>query len=210
MSTITIIGSGNMARGIATRALAGGRSIQILATNPAEASTLASRLGRHSTSGAVGDQISGEIVVLAVPYSAAAQVVTQYGESLSGKVIIDITNPVDFATFDSLVTPPDSSAAEEIAKVAPAGSSVVKAFDTTFAATLVAGNVAGQTLDVLIAGDDAAAKAKVAELVQAGGLGPLDAGPLRRARQLEHVGYLHMLLQETLGTNYGSALRFIG
>jgi predicted dinucleotide-binding enzyme len=69
--------------------------------------------------------------------------VSPYGHQLDGKVIVDITNPVDFATFDSLVTPAQSSAAEEIAKVAPAGAKVVEAFNTTFAGTLLTGQVAG-------------------------------------------------------------------
>ena len=66
---------------------------------------------------------------------------------------------------------------------------VVKAFNTTFGGTLVAGEVAGQKLDVLSAGDDADAKQKVAQLVSDGGLRPLDAGPLARAQQLEQLGF---------------------
>ncbi len=86
---------------------------------------------------------------------------------------------------------------------------MVKAFNTTFAATLVAGEVAGQPLDVLLAGDDADAKAQVAALVEAGGMRPIDAGPLRRARQLEHLGFLHMALQEALDSGYGSAVKLL-
>jgi predicted dinucleotide-binding enzyme len=67
-------------------------------------------------------------VVLAIPYGAVAGAVSEYGERLSDKVIVDITNPVDFESFEGLVTPPDSSAAEEIAKLVPKGASVVKAF----------------------------------------------------------------------------------
>jgi NADPH-dependent F420 reductase len=208
MSSVSILGSGSMARGIATRALAGDNSVQILDRDPGKAAALAGELTGQVTSGRLGDPLSGDIVVLAVPYPAAAPLVTQYGDQLDGKVLVDITNPVDFATFDSLVTPADSSAAEEIAKAAPAGASVVKAFNTTFAATLVAGEVAGQPLDLLIAGDDENAKAAVARLAEAGGLRPVDAGPLRRARQLEHAGFLHMTLQQPLGTGFGSALRF--
>jgi predicted dinucleotide-binding enzyme len=70
--------------------------------------------------------------------------------------------------------------------------------------------VAGQPLDVLIAGDDEQAKRAVAELARDGGLRPVDAGPLRRARQLEQAGFLHMALQEPLGTGFASALRFLG
>ena len=93
-------------------------------------------------------------------------------------------------TFDGLVTPLDSSAAEELAAKLPSGAKVVKAFNTTFAGTLVAGEVAGQPLDVFIAGDDDEAKETVAGLVRAGGLNPIDAGPLRRARELERLGFL--------------------
>jgi 8-hydroxy-5-deazaflavin:NADPH oxidoreductase len=74
---------------------------------------------------------------LALWYDAALPVVQQYGDALAGKTIVDITNPVDVSTFDGLVTPAGSSAAEEIAKAAPAGANVVKAFNTTFAGTLV-------------------------------------------------------------------------
>lgn len=86
---------------------------------------------------------------------------------------------------------------------------MVKAFNTTFAGTLVDGEVAGQPLDVFIAGDDADAKETVAELARGGGLNPIDVGPLRRARELERMGFLHMALQDGLGTGYGSAVKVI-
>ncbi|HNE06126.1 MAG TPA: hypothetical protein PLT08_16485, partial [Anaerolineales bacterium] len=86
---------------------------------------------------------------------------------------------------------------------------VVKAFNTTYAGTLVAGEVAGQKLDVFIAGDDADAKAKVAQIVTDGGMRAVDAGPLSRARQIEGMQLLHIVLQGTLGTNWGSALKII-
>jgi predicted dinucleotide-binding enzyme len=124
-------------------------------------------------------------------------------------VVVDITNPVDWQTFDGLVTPPESSAAEEIQKAAPGGARVVKAFNTTFAGTLVEGQVAGQPLDVFIAGDDRGAKEKVAQLVRDGGLVAIDAGPLRRARQLEGLGFLGMTLQQPLGLNFRSAWKLI-
>ena len=123
---------------------------------------------------------------------------------------MDITNPVDVSTFHGLVTPAGSSAAEEIAKAAPAGANVVKAFNTTFAGTLVPAQVAGQPLDVLVAADDAEAKQAVLALIEAVGLRGIDAGPLRRARELEALGFLHMTLQESLGTNYASTVKLLG
>ena len=199
---VTIIGAGNMARGIGTRVLAGGNDLELVARNAAAAAALADELG-----GTVGDAVSGEAVVLAVPYAAVADVVGEHGGALRGKIIVDISNPVDWATFDGLVTPSDSSAAEEIAKLLPEGTPVVKAFNTNFAATLSAGEVAGQPLDVLLAGDDADAKETVASFVEAGGLRPLDVGPLRRARQLEQLGFLHITAQEPLGAGFGSAIK---
>jgi 8-hydroxy-5-deazaflavin:NADPH oxidoreductase len=120
---------------------------------------------------------------------------------------VDITNPVDTETWDRLATPPGTSAAEEVAQLVPDGTSVVKAFNTTFANTLVAGEVEGRKLDVFIAGDDEDGKQKVAKLVSDGGLRPIDSGPLARAQQLEHLGFLHITLQQPLGLGFASTLK---
>ena len=208
---VTIIGTGNMARGIGTRVPAGGHAVTLVGTEAGKAESLATELqGAAQNGGSVvastGAAIDGDVVVLAVPYAAAASIVQQYADQLAGKVIVDITNPVDFSTMSPAVAP-GTSGAEEIAKVAPAGAKVVKAFNTTFAGTLVAGQVVGHSLDVLIAGDDADAKAATSELVSSGGLRAIDAGPLQRARQLEALGLLHMALQFTLNTGFGSAVK---
>jgi predicted dinucleotide-binding enzyme len=211
---VTIFGTGNMARAIGTRVLAGGHGLTVLGTSREKAEGLADEIrgaapaGAAVSAGTSGDPIDADVVVLAVWYAAAAPIVAGYGDALSGKIVVDITNPVDPQTYDRLVTPPDSSAAQEI-QAASSGARVVKAFNTTFAGTLAAGEVAGQPLDVLIAGDDAEAKAAVARLVEDGGLRAIDAGPLARARELEAVGFLHMGVQGALGTGYGSAVKFI-
>ena len=149
------------------------------------------------------------MVVLAVPYDAAVTVLREYGEVLSGKTVVDITNPVDWQTFDGLVTPGDSSAAEEIQKGAPEGVGLVKAWNTTFAGTLVAGEVAGQPLDVFVAGDEAGAKEAVTGLVESAGSRAIDAGPLRRARELERLGFLGMTLQQPLELGFRSAWKLV-
>jgi hypothetical protein len=154
--------------------------------------------------------LTGDLVVLAVPYPAAVPIVEQYGDQLDGKVVIDITNPINFETFDGLVTPADSSAAQEIAKAAPAGAKVVKAFNTTFAGTLVEGQVKDQILDVFLAGDDADAKTAVAQVVEAGGLRAIDTGPLANARYLEGLGFLHIALQMSRGTGFSTAVKLVG
>jgi 8-hydroxy-5-deazaflavin:NADPH oxidoreductase len=204
---ITIVGTGNMARGIATRALAGGHDVTIVGTERSKAESLASDLGGNGSVQA-GDTVGGDVVVLAVPYAAASDVIDTHRDSLGGAVIVDITNPVDFSTFEPLSIDA-GSAAQEIAAQAPEGAKVVKAFNTNFAGTLVEGTVAGQPLDVWIAGDDEDAKAAVTQLVEDGGMRVVDAGALARARELEALGYLHMAIQEPLGTGFASGVKVV-
>lgn len=204
---ITIVGAGNMGRGIATRAIAGGHEVEIVDRDPAEAQKLAGELGGGATELEAGAPLAGEIVVFAVYYPGIKDAVREYGSRLAGKVVVDITNPLDTTTWDRLATPPGASSAEEIAALVPEGTPVVKAFNTTFGGTLVAGEAAGQQLDVFVAGDDDAAKRKVAQLVSDGGLRPIDVGPLARAQQLEQLGFLHISLQEPRELGFQSAIK---
>lgn len=189
MSNISIIGLGNMARALAIRALDGGHAVEVIGRDPAKATDLATALGRGATAGIFGAVPAGDIVISAVPYASAAAVVSQYGDALAGKVIIDITNPFN-ATMTGLATPDGSSGAQEIAKAAPAGVPVVKAFNTVFAGTLAASPVGERPVDVFIAGDDAAAKALVSSFIEGLAMRPLDTGPLGMARYLEAAGLL--------------------
>ena len=175
MTHVSIIGTGTMGQAIAGVVTRGGNTVELLGHGDAET------------------PVTGELVVLAVPYSAVGEVVAQRGDSLAGKVVVDITNPVNFETFDSLVVAPDGSAAAEIAAALPR-SRMVKAFNTTFGGTLTGGTVGPLTTTVLIAGDDADAKSLVTDVVTAGGLRAIDAGSLRRARELEALGFLQIAL----------------
>ncbi|TAJ46474.1 MAG: diguanylate cyclase [Herbiconiux sp.] len=207
MSDITIIGAGSMAGAIAALAAKGGRSVQVLARDADAAAAVAGPL-EGATSGTVGDDLASEIVVLAVPYPAVADLLAAYEGRLNGSVLVDITNPLDFSTFDSLVVPADGSAAAEIAAAVP-GARVLKAFNTTFASTLASGSVGdAQPTTVLIAGDDAAAKAALAAIVTDGGLRAVDAGALSRAREAEALGFLQLTLaaQEKIAWTGGFAL----
>src|SRR3954466_12461945 len=204
---ITIIGTGNMGRGIATRAAAGGHTVTLLGTEAGKAQEAAGQISGDVTTGTVGDALTGEIVVLAIPYGAIDDVLGRYGDQLAGKVVVDITNPLDFSTFTPLV-PEAGSAAQEIGKKA-GGAKVAKAFNTTFAGTLAEGTVGGQPLDVFIAADDADAKRSVSRLVEDGGMRPVDAGPLARAPEPAALRHLHMTLQEPLGTGFGSAVKIV-
>jgi predicted dinucleotide-binding enzyme len=207
---VTLIGTGNMARGLGSRVLAGGHDLTVVGKDQQRAEAVAADLGGQGRveTAVDGDPIEGEVVVLAVYYPEARAAVKQYADQLAGKVVVDITNPVN-ATFDGLVVPPDGSATNELAGLAP-DARFVKAFNTTFAGPLTQGEVDGQTLDVLMAGDDEEAKAQVAALARDGGLNPIDVGPQARARELEATGLLHMGVQNTLGTGFASALKIVG
>jgi len=190
MSSISIIGLGNMASAMGNRALAGGNAVEIIGRDPAKANELAAALS-GATVGPAGAAPVGDIVILAVPYASAAAVITEYGDALQGKVIVDITNPFT-PDAKGLLTPDGSSAAEEIAKAAPAGAHVVKAFNTLFSNVLAAGSAEGHPVDVFIAGDDAQAKTRVSAFIESLGLHPMDAGPLPMARALENAGLLEL------------------
>ncbi|MGB9302675.1 MAG: NADPH-dependent F420 reductase [Mycobacterium sp.] len=194
MSSISIIGLGNMASALADRAVAGGNTVELIGRDPAKANELAAALD-GATVATAGTTPAGDIVILAVPYANAAEAVSEYGDALHGKIVIDITNPVT-PDITGLVTPDGSSGAQEIAKAAPAGAHVVKAFNTLFANVLAAGPAEGRPLDVFIAGDDAQAKAQVSGFIESLGLRPFDAGPLPMAQALENAGLLEMGLMK--------------
>lgn len=208
---ITILGSGNMARAIATRLLAGGNSVRFLDRDPDKAAALAVEVSGQVRddatvrTGVLGSPIADPIVISALFYQVARDVIRSYKDQLAGKILVDISNPVN-ATNDDLATPPGISAAEELAEIAK-GAHVVKAFNTTFAGLLAQGHVGGEPLDVFIAGDDAQAKATVAGLIEAGGQRALDVGPLRRARQLEGLGLLNITLQSSMAKPWMTAVK---
>ncbi|MGB3643566.1 MAG: NADPH-dependent F420 reductase [Mesorhizobium sp.] len=185
MSTITIIGAGNMATAIAGRIAKGGHTVEVVNRDSGKAQALADKLRSGATTGKYGAAPKGEIVILAVPYSGSAAVVADFGEALDGKVIIDIANPVA-PDLSGLVTPSGSSGAQEIARSLPAGAHVVKAFNTIFGHVLAKGG----RLDAFIAADDAEAKERVSTFLESLGLRPLDVGGLHMAQSLEALGLM--------------------
>lgn len=174
MTNVTIFGSGNMGTAIADIFKAGGADVQFIGSD-----------GQGT--------VEGDVVVLAVPYPALEQIVASHGDQFDGKIVVDITNPLDFNTFDSLTVPAGSSATAELAEKLP-NASVVKAFNTNFAATLATKKVGELATTVLIAGDDEAAKNTLASAITAGGVEAIDAGSLKRAHELEAIGFLQLTL----------------
>lgn len=210
---VTIIGAGHMGRAIGRLSLAGGHSVTLVGDKSetvqkaAEELQGAAKNGSKVSTASLENVEPGDVVVLALWYGTNTQVVKQLGSKLNGKIVVDIANPLN-STYDGLATPPDSSSAEEIAKAVP-GAKVIKAFNTTFAGTLNAGQVADQPLDVFVAGDDEDAKKTFAQLVRDAGLRPVDVGPLERARHLEGLQLLHIAMQNTLGTNWSSTVKVL-
>jgi len=185
MTTISIIGAGNMAAAIGGRAAQAGHTIEVISRDPAQAEALAAQIGHDATAGTFGDRPMGDVVVVAVLAGGAVDAVTRLGDALSRKTIIDVTNP--FNTDGSgLITGPGDSIADRIAAVAPHDAHVVKAFNTIYGGAIVG----DQPVTAFFAGDDAGAKALVADFLTSLDLRPLDAGGLDMAHALEWAGLL--------------------
>jgi predicted dinucleotide-binding enzyme len=185
MSSITLIGTGNMARTIGTLAVAGGNTVEVMGRDRSKAEALAKTLGGGTTTGTWGAVPAGDIVFTALLFDGVVPVVAEYGDALAGKVVVDISNPFN-ATFDGLASG-EGSIAQEAAEVAPASASVLKAFNTIFQGVLEKGRPS-----VFIAGDDAQAKAALGAFVESIGLRPLDVGGLKMAHWVEGMGLVMM------------------
>ncbi|MBO1756879.1 NADPH-dependent F420 reductase [Allobranchiibius sp. CTAmp26] len=184
MTTISIIGSGNMATAIGTRAAKHGHTIEVMSRDAAKAQAVADQIGDAVTVGTFGAPPAGDIVIVAVLYAGAVDVVRHYGDSLAGKIVIDITNPFN-ADASGVVTSPGASVSQEIAAAAPDSAHVVKAFNTLFGHVIAR----DKPLDVFFAGDPDA-KAQVATFLESLGMRPLDAGGLEATYALEWAGIL--------------------
>jgi 8-hydroxy-5-deazaflavin:NADPH oxidoreductase len=189
MTNVTIFGSGNMGAAIESVLAAGGASVD------------------HITSSDYWKDVTGELVILAVYYPALKDILSRYADNLAGKIVVDITNPVNTETYDGLVVPVGSSSAAELAAQLPS-SRVLKAFNTNFAATLAEKSVGPNKTTVLVAGDDDGAKATLIDALVAGGVGAVDAGSLKRAQELEALGFLQISLAASgkIGWTGGFAL----
>lgn len=185
---VTLIGSGNMAAGLAARLTASDHYVQIYGRNGAKVAELADKLGVKPVDAAKAT--NADIIILATPYDKAVEALSGLG-NLSGKIVIDITNPLN-ADFMSLSVGHSTSAAEEINRAVP-GIRLVKAFNTIFAQVLQNGpKIADTPVPVYVASDDAEAKQTVTTLVRSMGFAPVDAGGLRNARYLEPLGGLNI------------------
>lgn len=187
MSKITVFGKGNMGSVIGELFTSAGHEVSYITSQDAK-------------------QDLADLIIFAVPFPAVEAILDKYAGEFSGKVIVDISNPLNFETFDSLVVPADSSAAQVILDQVPEAK-VVKAFNTNFATTLQTKKV-GETVTTVLAAGEADAKAILANALEGTGLNYADAGELKRARELEAIGFLQMTLavSDQIGWTAGFAL----
>jgi len=190
---ISILGTGNMAKGLAGVFAAAGYSVVLGSRDAARAADVAHQIGANVAGADLKTAAErADVVVLAVPYAAAAETIAAAG-GLTGKTVVDITNPLT-DDYTGLTLGHTTSAAEEIQKLAPRAK-VVKAFNTIFASVLAAGGkAAGEAATVFVAGDDADAKTTVERIAAKAGFVPLEVGGLAGARYLEPLGGLNIAL----------------
>jgi predicted dinucleotide-binding enzyme len=186
MTSISIIGAGNMATAIGARAAKAGHTVEITSRDPAKARAAADQIG-NATVGSFGAVPAGDIVFLAVLHGSAVDVATQYGEALAGKLLVDITNPFN-GDGTGVVTTPGASVTQQIAAAAPPGTDVVKAFNTIFRDVVAEAS----PLDVLFAGGGPEARARFAQLLKSMDMRPLDAGGLETTHALEWASIVLM------------------
>lgn len=204
---IAIIGAGNVGGAIARGAARAGHRVVVTATDPQHARLVADQVGGSAAASAAEAARDADVIVLAVPYAAVADLAGALGEAATGKVVIDATNPLRPDYSGLVVT--DRSGAEEIAERLPE-SRVVKAFNTVFASRQADPAVDGITLDGFYAGDDEAAKATVRDMLADLGFRPIDAGSLAAARALEHLAFLNISLNARHGWTWQSGWKLLG
>ncbi|GAA1896300.1 NADPH-dependent F420 reductase [Actinomadura bangladeshensis] len=204
---IAIIGAGNVGSAIARGCVRAGHDVVISATDPAHAEGVAGTVGARAAESNAAAADGADMIVLAVPYPAVSSVAAEIADVVAGRVIIDVTNPMN-ADFSGLAVT-DRSAAEALQESLPQAL-VVKAFNTVFAANQADPAVDGTQLDGFYAGDDADAKQKVADLLSAIGYRPIDTGALAAARALEHMGFLNISLNAANGWPWRSGWKLVG
>lgn len=205
--TIAVIGTGDVAGALGPEFAAQGHTIVYGSRDPSrdKVHVLVERTGNRASATTPPESVVGaDIVVLAVPGKVVEAVTVSLGD-LSGKIIIDPTNAID-RNADGLLSPYyDTSAAETIQSAAP-DAHVVKAFNTLNWRTMVDPDSSGGPVSIPLVGDDAEAKARVAELVNGMGLEAIDVGPLRYARHVE--GMLLIWIHNRYGTGDGPAFDY--
>jgi predicted dinucleotide-binding enzyme len=200
---ISFIGGGAVAQAISVLAKSAGHAVILGVRDPAtKAIDSMFTMATIEEASTVGD-----LVVIALPFSAIAEVLPPLADDLAGKIVIDVTNPVN-ADWSPVSLGDQSSGGEEMARHLPR-SSVVKAFSHIFADVMRADRLdrSGQKVTAFVASDDAAARRTVIALAAELGFAPIEAGPLKSARYMEAMAHLNIEL--ALGQRGGTNAAFI-
>jgi predicted dinucleotide-binding enzyme len=201
---IAVIGAGNVGGNLGARLSTSGFPLKFGVKPGSDNTALLARCGKEAQATAVSEAAAwGEVVFLAVPGPVALEVAGSLKKELEGKIIVDCNNPLIWKDGPIWAPPPEGSLAAAIAKAAP-GARVVKGWNTFGAEFHGDPNVGGRPLEVMLAGDDAAAKQTLIEIGTKAGYRPIDAGPLRNAAVLENVAilWIHLAMAAGQGRNF--------
>ena len=201
MKTIAIFGFGNVGQTLATLFRKAGYDIIICSKDGDNGSEIYT-----SATYELGIK-QADAIALAIPYQAVSDVLTPLKHALSGKIIIECTNPLN-DDWSPLLLGQETSAAEQIALIAK-DAHVVKAFNTIFADAMAMeyDSVNELLTTAFIAGDDENSKHAVLSLAKRMGFGPLDVGPLMVTRYLEAMAHLN--IQIAVGQGSGTQANFV-
>lgn len=205
---IAIIGTGNVGSGLAAGFVKAGHRVYLAARESERAEELATSIGAEAAPNPAAAAALADVVVLAVPFSAAEDVARSIAPVVNGKTIVDVTNPAKPDWSGPLFDGTDS-AAERIASWLPEAK-VVKAFNTVFAGNLGDPIADGVVLDGFVAADDPGAKAQVLELASSLGFIPIDAGSLTAARLLEALAWFNIRLNQQPGWTWKTGWKLVG
>lgn len=205
---ITILGAGNMGLAFVKQLTRAGHQVRVTSRTAEKVKAIAAAHPGAIASPPGEALADSSVVIVATGYADAIPALKSLG-SLSGKIVIDVTNPLS-ADYMSLTIGHVTSAAEEIARAVPEAQ-VVKAFNTVFADVLAGGPVfsVGQTVPVFVASDSENAKQQVKALIKSIGFNDVDAGPLKNARYLEPLAGLNIYLGYGAGHGTGIAPTWI-
>ena len=203
--SISIIGAGNVGQALAHAFASKGESVFLGVPEPDKYRSVVQALGERARIGTANEAIAAsEVVILAVPYSAADSIARSVAD-WQGRILVDATNPLA-PGLAGLSVGTTTSGAEEIARAAK-GARVAKAFNTTGAENMADSRYLGGTVFMPVCGDDAEARTRVIALATLIGFDAVDCGDLKAARYLEPFAmtWIHMALKLGHGRRFAFA-----
>ena len=207
-SKIAIIGTGNVGGALGCTLARAGHEVCFGVREGKDIGELLDRAGANASSATPAAAAArADLVFLAVPGNSAVEAARDLGD-LSGKVLVDCTNPLTWTEGPVWNPPREGSMAAALAAALP-GVRVVKAFNTFGAESHADPSIAGHKVDVYLAGDDADARRAVADVARSAGYEPIDSGPLRNAAVLENVAMLWIHLAMVGGQGRSVAFKLL-